>query len=124
MTKTHYDSKRNIVTVELEGNVDGTQAERFLSDIHQVLPKCGKGFTLLTDLSGVKHMDAGVKEAVKKGMDLFNERGVTRILRVIPDPAQDIGFSIMSLFHYSKTVKFVTVQSREEAETRLKEWSE
>ena len=51
--------------------------------------------------------------------NFLNAQGVTEILRVIPDPAQDIGLNIMSLFHYSKEVKFLTLQFREEAETRL-----
>ena len=59
------------------------------------------------------------KSPSKRLMDFLGDQGVTEILRVIPDPAQDIGLNIMGAFHYSKGVKFLTLQSREEAQSRL-----
>jgi hypothetical protein len=64
-------------------------------------------------------MDLRVKREIEKGMDLFNAQGVTKIVRVIPDPNMDIGFNIMSASHYSKQIKVHTVRSRQEAEAHL-----
>ena len=48
-------------------------------------------------------------------MDLFNAKGVAMVVRVIPDPKRDIGLNILSLFHYSRKVRIVTVKSLDEA---------
>ena len=119
MIQARYDQKRNAVILDFSGKIDAPQAEQFYLDIQKIIPKCGKGFKLLTDLSAVQEMGQDLRNSVKKTMDLFNAKGVTKIIRVIPDPEKDIGFNIMSLFHYSKDVSFVTVPSRQEAEARL-----
>ncbi|MCR4337315.1 MAG: STAS domain-containing protein [Candidatus Omnitrophica bacterium] len=120
MIKASYDPEYNVVIVEFEGRIDAAQAEQFFSDIEKVLPKHGKSFKLLTDLSLLQSMDPNVRGTIKKAMDFFNAKGVTQVVRVIPHPDQDIGFKIMSLFHYSKEVEILTVQSRGEAQARLK----
>ena len=120
MIKARYDSEVNAVIIEFEGKIDALQAERFAPEIQKVVPKHGKGFKLLTDFTRLDAMDLEIQGIIKKTMDFFNEQGVTEILRVIPTPEQDIGFNIMSLFHYSKDVKFLILQSRQEAEERLR----
>ena len=120
MIKTKYDSKRNTIIIDFEGRIDMAQAEPFSANIQKILLKVKKGFTLLTDLSLVEHMDIKVKDIVTKHMELFNTHGIAKVIRVIPDPAKDdIGFNILSVFHYSKEVKFITVLSRQEAEAHL-----
>ena len=119
MIKVCYDRDRNTLILEFVGKIDSVRAAQFYKDVQKLLPKCHEGVKILTDLSALEEMDPDIKGAIKKAMDLFNARGVTDIIRVIPDPTKDIGFNIMSLFHYSKEVKFVTLQSREEAEARL-----
>jgi len=48
-------------------------------------------------------------------MDLLNKQGVSTVVRVIPDPRKDIGFNILSLFHYRPDVQIVTCETLEEA---------
>ena len=120
MLKANYDKENNLVTMEFEGMVDAAQAEDFLPRIQKVVPRDGKGFKLLTDFTSLKQMDIEVQDAIKKTMDFFNQKGVKEIVRVIPSPEQDFGFNIMSIFHYSKDIKSMTLQSRKEAEERLR----
>src|SRR5262249_38014807 len=119
MIKVTYDDQHNTVILEFEGDVDAAQAERILSDFEKVLPKAGKGFTLLADFSSVQSMELPVKHNIEKAMELFSARGVTEIIRVLPDPDMKIGFNIMSRSHYGPNAKIVTLYSREEAMTRL-----
>ncbi len=120
MLKASYDPERNLVTIEFEGKIDVAQAEEFYWDVQRVVPKHGKGFKILSDFTLLEQIDADVQDAIKKTMDFFNEQGVSEIMRIIPAPEQDIGFNIMSIFHYSKEVKFLTLSSREEAHELLK----
>ena len=119
MIKVSDNQEHNTVIIEFVGKIDAAQGEQYLPDIPKVLPKHGKGFTLLVDLSAVESMDPGIKAAIKKAMDLINAHGVTKIIRVIPRLEQDIGLNIMSLFHYSSSVKIVTLPSREMAKKHL-----
>src|SRR5437773_3229947 len=120
MIKVSYNQEHNTVIIEFQGNIDATQAEQFFFDIEKVLPKHGKGFKLLTDFSSVDTMELEVQRAIKKAMEFFNARGVSEILRVIPDPAMEIGFNAMSASRYSKEVKVHTLRSRQEARAHLR----
>ncbi len=102
MIKISYDHEHNAVIIEFVGKIDAAQWEQYFHDIPKVMPKHGKGFKLLVDLSLVESMDPNIKGSIKTAMDLFNAQGVMKVIRVIPRPDHDIGLSIMSLFHYSK----------------------
>jgi hypothetical protein len=43
------------------------------------------------------------------------------VVRVIPDPARDIGLQIMSLFHYGHDVRIVTCATLDEAQRALQD---
>jgi anti-anti-sigma regulatory factor len=119
MIKASYDESRNTVILEFSGRVGISEAEKLAQEVQKVIPKQNSGFKLLTDLTGVESVDSEIQTPIRKLMDFLNEKGVTEIVRVIPDPAKDIGLNIMSAFHYSKDVQFLTVQTREEAQARL-----
>ena len=119
MIEISYDKKRNTVVIEFSGKIDAVQGKEYLPKIPAAIPKHGRGFNLLVDTSKVESIDPKLKDAVTEAMDIFNAQGVQRVIRVIPDPHTDIGFNILSIFHYSKDVKIITVASRSEAEARL-----
>ena len=119
MIKAGYDREHNAVIIEFEGNIDGMQAEHFFSDLEKVLPKHGKGFKLLADFTSVQTMEMNVKAEIEEAMELFDAKWVTDILRVLPDPAMDIGFDIMSKAHYSKKPNIHIFRSRKEANAFL-----
>ena len=121
MMKTRYDSQHNAVIVEFSGDVTVAEAEQVFADLDNVLPKHGKGFMLLTDFSTVKTMEMGIKQEIEEAMELFDAMWVTEILRVLPDPAMDIGFNVLSISHYSKHPKVITCRTRQEADAYLRD---
>ena len=50
-------------------------------------------------------MEPGCAEQIVEIMKLCNDRQIGTVARVIPDPRKDIGFNIMSRFHYSPSVQ-------------------
>ena len=116
MYHVDIDESRNMVFISFEGDFTLEDGENLYIDIKRVMAKAKKGFGLLADLSSLNSMDANVQGSIGKGMDLMDRHGVSRVVRIIPDTSKDIGFKIMSLFHYSKGVKIHTCQSREEAD--------
>jgi hypothetical protein len=123
MVKIAYDDKRNAVIIEVEGNVDATQGGQLSADLERILPKDGKGFSLLTDFTLVQTMEPEVEGELKKAMELINSRGVKDILRVLPDPDLDIGFGILTRCFYSDKVRCLIFRSRAQADASLAERS-
>ena len=50
---------------------------------------------------------------------MCNEKGVSAVVRAIPDPRRDIGLQIMSYFHYGPDVRITTCRRLEEAQELL-----
>ena len=48
-------------------------------------------------------------------MDLCNEHGVKKVIRIVPNPLHDFGLTGMSHFHYGSGVKVVTCRNLDEA---------
>jgi len=119
MYKVAYDNESNILTVKIEKDFDVEQAKGLHVDLEQITPRCKKGFRVLTDLSLLEEMEQEAHRTIEKSMELLNQHGVSKVIRVIPDPAKDIGFNIMSLFHYARDVKIHTYGSIEEARKHL-----
>lgn len=121
MINVFYDKELNVIVLEFAGTIDAAQGEELIATVQDVVPERAKGFRVLTDLSAVQGVDTGLSEPAKKLMIFFNQHGVKEVIRVIPDPSFDIGLNIMSIFHYSKDVSVITVQTRKEAQARLEE---
>jgi hypothetical protein len=60
-------------------------------------------------------MDLACAPDIEFAMDLFDKAGIAKVVRIISDPAKDIGFSIMSLFHYRRRIPIITCETMEEA---------
>lgn len=122
MIKSAYDEKRNALIIEYSGTVTAPDMEQAFPALRELTLKCKNDFRMLADFSSLTFISPDVRNPLKKIMDFLNEKGIREIVRIIPNPENDIGFNIMSAFHYSKDVGFVTVASREEANARLSAW--
>jgi anti-anti-sigma regulatory factor len=113
------DVAKNRATVRLRGDID-LACMKACVDLIATQPVLAKGFTVLTDLSGLNSMDRSCVPELERMMDLIRKSGAGTVVRVIPDQAKDIGFNILSLFHYRNKVHVQTFQSLAEAEAALK----
>lgn len=73
------------------------------------------GFRLLTDLGRLGSREVDCAPEIGKIMELCDQNGVSFVVRVIPDPAKDVGLGILSRFHYPNRPRFVTCESMAEA---------
>jgi hypothetical protein len=115
MVQVEADNSRNVLKLIFSERVLPEEVERSREKVEAALAALPRGFRLLTDLSNLEYMDLGCAPPIERSMDLCNARGVSKVVRVIPDPSKDIGLTIMSLFHYSRHVPIVTCDTREEA---------
>jgi hypothetical protein len=114
------NEQSNSLTIGIKGSFLVSEAEEIYTNLETMLPKLKKGFILITDLSLLETVDYNVMSLIVKSMDLINSYSPSRIIRIVPDVTKDIGFNIMSVFHYSKAIKIMTLGSIKEAEKYLK----
>jgi hypothetical protein len=119
MVEVEADKSKNLLTIRFTGNVVPEETRRSTERVRTLLAELHSGFHLLTDLAGLATMDPACLTDVKANMDACNQKGISRVVRVIPDPKKDIGFSILSLFHYRRGISIVTCVTLQEAMAAL-----
>lgn len=113
------DGARNLLQIRYVGCVAAADTKVEAEKLDALLAPLRKGFTLYADLSGLDSMELDCAPSIAKIMDKCRAKGISCVVRVIPDPDKDIGFNILSIVHYRRGVRVVTCQSRAEAERYL-----
>lgn len=109
------DATRNLASLRYFGQVTAADAKAAAVEVERALRQLRPGFTVLTDLSGLDSMDLDCVPSLTKIMDLCRANGVATVVRIVPDPAKDIGFNILSIIHLRRGVRIVTCATLEEA---------
>ncbi len=113
------DPARNLLHLSFVGEIGLPEAEYYEKAVEEALAAMSGGFYLLTDFTELKSMEVLCVPYIERTMDRIRSHGVARIVRVIPDPRKDIGYNIMSLFHYPHGLLIVTCENKAEAERAL-----
>jgi anti-anti-sigma regulatory factor len=109
------DQVKNLVAIRYHGCVGASHVERCAEEVQSALRKMQSGFRLLADFTELESMDVTCVPHIKNIMELCDEKGVSAVVRIIPDPKRDIGLQIMSYFHYSGEVNIVTCDNLSDA---------
>ncbi len=110
---------RNILILRLKARFNCEDGAQLYTKLQPVMRELKPGFKLMTDMTELEHMEFDAHRSIDNVMELCNEYGVSKVVRVITNESNDIGFTIMSLFHYSHSVVIHTCRSLEEAEKTL-----
>ena len=110
---------RQLLYLSFIGRVSVEQLQHGREDIVSLLADLGSGFRVLADFSRLDSMEINCATEIGKVMELCEQKGVRLVIRIIPDPAQDIGLNILSLFHYRRRPRIITCNSFAEAEDAL-----
>jgi anti-anti-sigma regulatory factor len=113
------DPANNLLIIRYHGYVRSSAVERCARDVANCLTRLQPGFRLLADFTDLEAMDTGCAPHLEHIMQLCNEKGVSMVVRAIPDPRRDIGLQIMSYFHYGSEVRIKTCHSLKEAQEAL-----
>lgn len=92
-------------------------------ELKEMLAELAPGFRLLVDLGLLEFMDPECAPEIGRTMEAIDQRGVSLIVRVIPDADKDIGLSILTVFHYPHHPRIITCRNLPEALSRLASWS-
>ncbi|HEV7401428.1 MAG TPA: hypothetical protein VGO11_00815 [Chthoniobacteraceae bacterium] len=99
MFRASADESGRILTMSYSHHVGAAEMRCCLGTVRDLLTNLQPGFLLLTDLSGLDSMETDCAPYMAEIMDLCNAKEIKTVLRVVPDPSKDIGYSLISLFH-------------------------
>jgi hypothetical protein len=119
MFQVEVNRQQNLMVMAFAGHVGPEEMKRQEEKVLALVQDLAPGFRLLSDLSDLESMDPACLLYIRRVMDLLNQRGVSKVVRVIPDPHKDIGLNILSLFHYRRRLPIATCATRAEAMTVL-----
>ncbi|SPE60430.1 conserved hypothetical protein [Verrucomicrobia bacterium] len=115
MFAVEIDQPKKLVTISYMEHVDVAEAKTCAEQLRAAIAGLPSGFRVLVDMSRLDSMDLECAPYLEQMMDSCDDQGVGTVVRVIPDPHKDIGFGIMSAFHYRRSVNFVTCARLREA---------
>jgi hypothetical protein len=113
------DESGQILTTSYGRRVSPADMRKGLDDLRGLVPGMKPGFTLFSDLTHLEAMDPDCAADLGAAMTLLSEAGMANVVRVIPDPTKDIGFNIISAFHFHQPVKIHTHDNLAEGLKRL-----
>jgi hypothetical protein len=121
MFKVEADKAKNLMIMTFSGHVHPEDLKKQEERVKALLAELQPGLRLLSDLTPLDSMDPGCLSYISRNMDQLGKRGVSKVVRVIPDPHKDIGLNILSVFHYPRRTRIVTCQTLAEAAAALKD---
>jgi len=119
MYRIEINTELNTLEIHLKECFGPEQGRELVDELSRKIHELKPGFILLTDLSQLRNMDINTHNSIDEIMELCNRQEVSKVVRVIAKETRDIGFNIMSLFHYSQRVIIHTCESLEEAKQEM-----
>ncbi|MFO1489106.1 MAG: hypothetical protein U1F65_11585 [Verrucomicrobiota bacterium] len=115
MFQVTSDKTTNLLCMIFAGEVKADEVKRCVERVRIHLKQLKPGFRLLNDLSALESMDIASVPHLEDSMAACSKAGVATVVRVIPDPKKDIGFKILSVFHYRRPIRIITCATMMEA---------
>jgi hypothetical protein len=109
------DESGEVLTMSYSQYIGAEDMKRCLETVRTLMGQLKPDFFILTDLSNLESMKASCAPDLGAMMELCSAKGISAIIRVVPDPKKDIGFDLISQFHHNPPVRTVTHGSMAEA---------
>jgi hypothetical protein len=106
---------RRLLYISYIGRVRPADFTRQQPDMEALMAELPPDFRVLANFSELEAMDLECMVEIGRTMELVDRSGVGLIVRVLPDPAKDIGLNIFSIFHYPHRPQIATCRSTMEA---------
>ena len=113
------NTAKQVLLLSYIGHVLPEELKRGRENGDKLLAGLLPGFRLLADFGRLESMDIACTAEVGRMMELIDQRGISLLVRVIPDASKDIGMDILALFHYRQHPVTVTCKSMVEAARKL-----
>jgi hypothetical protein len=110
---------KRLLYFSYSGEVRLEELQSGLEDLKAQLAELSPGFRILADFSQLEFIGLDCVPELGRMMDLIGKADVGLVVRVIPDPAKDIGMNILTIFHYPHRPRIVTCKNLSEAARTL-----
>ena len=115
MYSVELDQSKCLLVISASQSVTSEQAKLAAQRVRELLRDVAPGFRVLADFRWLDSMDSTAARYIADIMDALAEKGVASVTRVMPDPHKDIGFNILSQFHYGPEIRIATFQTLADA---------
>jgi len=115
MYSVELDQSKCLLVISASQSVTSEQAKLAAQRVRELLRDVAPGFRVLADFRWLDSMDSAAARYIADIMDALAEKGVASVTRVMPDPHKDIGFNILSQFHYGPEIRIATFQTLADA---------
>jgi hypothetical protein len=109
------DTTRQLLVLSVAGVVTADESRETVARVREKLAEMSPGFVALADFRWLESMAPAAAPFVAEIMDAFAAKGVSAVVRVMPDPHRDIGLNILSPFHYGPEVRLMTFETLADA---------
>src|SRR3954471_7380106 len=99
----------------LPGHVTRDEVNAAAKKTRELIKGAEAGLRALTDLRLLTSMEPAAAKHIAEIMDALQNKGLLSVTRVVPDPRKDIGFDILSQFHYDPKVKIYKFETISDA---------
>ncbi|MDZ8117988.1 hypothetical protein [Pontiella agarivorans] len=113
------DTPNNRMHIMLADHFTEQEARELLEKCTSRIKEVNPEYKILCDLTALKTFEHPAKMIYRSIMDLFNETGAKKIIRLFSDPRQTFGMNIMSTFHYNDNVEIISTDSLSRARKHL-----
>ena len=113
------NKRKRLLQMSFIEHVGVEELRRGNQELVALLADLPAAIRVLADLGRLDSMDLACAGEFGKAMELCDQHGVELVVRVIPDPAKDIGLNILSVFHYRHHPRVVTCETMTEAAKQL-----
>jgi len=110
MYLVELDRSQRLLVISAAQHVTADETNKTVEELRGLLKDIAPGFRLLADFRWLESMDAAAAQHIAAIMDLLREKKVASVARVMPDPHKDIGFNILSQFHYGPEIRVETFE--------------
>ena len=115
MYAVELDRSKRLLVINAAETVTAKDAKLVAQRIRELLQDVAPKFHVFADFRWLKSMDPAAAKYIAEIMDVFAEKEVASVTRVMPDPHKDIGLNILSQFHYGPDVTITTVETLADA---------
>ena len=109
------DTTSKLLVLSVAGVVTADESRETVTQVREKLAEMAPGFVVLVDFRWLESMATGSVPFVAEIMDALAAKGVSAVVRVMPDPHRDIGLNILSPFHYGPEVRLMTFETLADA---------
>src|SRR5260221_10049993 len=109
MFRTELDRSRRLLKITVAGHSTPEEARSCLDSLRSLLTDVQPPFKLFADLGDLLSMPTTSAPYITQIMESCAENGVGLVARLLPpEPSTDIGFAIITHFHYAPDVPIAT----------------